>query len=221
MQTDRARDVIIWGAAGHAKVLAECLAYGSDRIVALFDNNAAVPSPLKGVPCYTGMAGLERWQQTGPTGRVHFLIAIGGDKGRDRVALHRTLERAGMTALSVVHPTAFVAGNATIGAGCHILAGARVCVECRVGMESIINTQASVDHECTLGAGVHVAPGAILTGCVRVGDFTMIGAGAVILPRVTIGANAVIGAGAVVTRDIPDNAIAYGNPARVVRRKDT
>jgi sugar O-acyltransferase (sialic acid O-acetyltransferase NeuD family) len=219
MQTERARDVIIWGGAGHAKVLAECLAYGSDRIVALFDNNPAVTSPLEGVPCYIGMAGLERWRGTRPAGQVHFLIAIGGDKGRDRVALHRTLEQAGLTALSVSHPTAFVAGNATVGAGCHILAGARVCVECRVGMESIINTQASVDHECVLGIGVHVAPGATLAGCVRVGDFTMIGAGAVILPRVTIGANTVIGAGAVVTRDLPDNVVAYGNPARIVRSR--
>jgi sugar O-acyltransferase (sialic acid O-acetyltransferase NeuD family) len=220
MQADRARDVIIWGAAGHAKVLAECLAYGSDRIVALFDNDAGVSSFLAGVPCYTSMAGLEQWRATRPVEQVHFLIAIGGDKGRDRIALHGILEQAGLTALSVVHPTAFVAGNATVGAGCHILAGARVCVECAIGMQSIINTQASVDHECVLGAGVHVAPGAILAGCVRVGDFTMIGAGAVVLPRLTIGANTVIGAGAVVTRDVPDNVVAYGNPARVMGRKD-
>ncbi len=219
MQTDRACDVIIWGAAGHAKVLAECLSYRRDRIVALFDNNPAVSSPIAGVPCYTGMAGLEQWRVTKPAGQVHFLIAIGGDKGRDRIALHRMLEQAGLTALSAIHPTAFVARDAMVGMGCHILAGARVCVECKIGMQSIINTLASVDHECTLGNGVHVAPGATLTGCVRVGDFTMIGAGAVILPRVTIGANTVIGAGAVVTRDIPDNVVAYGNPARIVRNR--
>ena len=44
-----------------------------------------------------------------------------------------------------------------------------------------------------------------------------IGAGCVILP-VTIGRNSIIGAGSVVTKDIPDNVLAYGNPARVVRR---
>jgi len=48
----------------------------------------------------------------------------------------------------------------------------------------------------------------------------MIGAGAVTLPRVKIGADAVIGAGAVVTSDIPDRAVAYGNPARIVKFKE-
>lgn len=44
-----------------------------------------------------------------------------------------------------------------------------------------------------------------------------IGSGSVILPGVTIGFGAVVGAGSVVTRDIPDNAVAFGNPARIQR----
>jgi UDP-2-acetamido-3-amino-2,3-dideoxy-glucuronate N-acetyltransferase len=53
----------------------------------------------------------------------------------------------------------------------------------------------------------------------RVKRFASIGARTVINPGVTIGENALIGSGSVVTRDIPDNAIAFGNPARVVNRK--
>ena len=41
-----------------------------------------------------------------------------------------------------------------------------------------------------------------------------------ILPGVKIGDNTVIGAGSVVTKDIPDNCIAVGNPARVIKRTD-
>jgi sugar O-acyltransferase (sialic acid O-acetyltransferase NeuD family) len=220
MGAAEARDIVIWGAAGHAKVLAECLSYGPHRVVALFDNNPDAIPPLDGVPLHIGRAGFLRWHSVHQSERVQFLVAIGGDKGRSRVELHRMLTTAGLIPLTVIHPTAFVAGDATLGAGCHVLAGARVCVETDIGMQSIINTQASVDHECTLGLGVHVAPGATLAGCVRVGDFTMIGAGAVVLPRVTIGANTTIGAGSVVTRDIPDSVVAYGSPARIIRRKD-
>ncbi len=50
----------------------------------------------------------------------------------------------------------------------------------------------------------------------RVKRYASIGAGSIINPGVTIGENALIGAGSTVTRDIPDNAIALGNPARVV-----
>ncbi|MFF9622216.1 maltose acetyltransferase domain-containing protein [Streptomyces griseosporeus] len=52
---------------------------------------------------------------------------------------------------------------------------------------------------------------------ITVGDNVWIGGGAIVLPGVTIGDNSVIGAGAVVTRDVPANAVAVGNPARVVR----
>jgi acetyltransferase-like isoleucine patch superfamily enzyme len=52
----------------------------------------------------------------------------------------------------------------------------------------------------------------------RVKKFASIGARSVINPGVTIGENALIGSGSVVTRDIPDNAVAFGNPARVVSK---
>jgi len=49
---------------------------------------------------------------------------------------------------------------------------------------------------------------------------TSIGAGSVILP-VTIGKNALIGAGSVVTKDVPDNVLVQGNPAKVIRKIQT
>jgi UDP-2-acetamido-3-amino-2,3-dideoxy-glucuronate N-acetyltransferase len=50
----------------------------------------------------------------------------------------------------------------------------------------------------------------------RVKRHASIGAGSIINPGVTIGENALIGAGSTVTKDIPDNAVAHGNPAKVV-----
>ena len=50
-----------------------------------------------------------------------------------------------------------------------------------------------------------------------IGNNVFVGAGAIVLPGVTIGNNVVIGAGSVVSRDIPDDSVAVGNPARVVK----
>ena len=52
---------------------------------------------------------------------------------------------------------------------------------------------------------------------VTIGNDCWIGGNAVICPGVTIGSGCVIGAGAVVTKDIPDNSLAVGNPAKVIR----
>lgn len=53
------------------------------------------------------------------------------------------------------------------------------------------------------------------TGLVQIGDNTLIGANVTILAGVTIGSNVKVGAGTVVAKDIPDNAIAYGNPMQI------
>ncbi|WP_275260990.1 acyltransferase [Nitrosococcus halophilus] len=61
--------------------------------------------------------------------------------------------------------------------------------------------------------------GAYSKGPIRIGDNVWIGTGAILLDGVTVGTGAVIGAGAVVTRDIPENVIAVGVPARVIRSR--
>lgn len=209
-------DLVLWGASGHAKVLAECVEGLGYRVVALFDNDPGVSSPLEGVTVHIGWDGFLNWRQSWQ-GAVSFLIAIGGHKGAVRLEIHERLEREGLVPISIVHPAAYVAGNVTIGEGGQVLANAAVGVEVRLGRQTIVNTSASVDHECVLGDGVHIAPGAILTGCVTVGDRSLVGAGAVVLPRVRIGRDVIIGAGSVVVRDIPDGTTVAGNPARVMR----
>lgn len=52
---------------------------------------------------------------------------------------------------------------------------------------------------------------------ITIGKNVWIGSGAIIMPGVTIGNNAVIGAGSVVTKNIPENTMAYGVPAKVVK----
>lgn len=52
---------------------------------------------------------------------------------------------------------------------------------------------------------------------IAIGDNVWLGGGVIVCPGVTIGENTVVGAGAVVTRDLPDNVVAVGNPARIVR----
>lgn len=55
---------------------------------------------------------------------------------------------------------------------------------------------------------------------IAIGDDVWIGAGAIILPGVSIGAGTTVGAGSVVTKPLPENVVAVGNPARIVRRLD-
>ena len=215
------KSIIFWGATGQAKVLRELVEQQGYSVIAVFDNNPAVPTPFSNVPIYYGREGFDHWrQQYGAQEKVFGLAAIGGANGAARVEIQDFFASHGIEAIVAIHPSAYVATDAILGNGCQILAHATVCTEVQLGRSCLINSAASVDHECVLGQGVHIAPGAVLTGNVTVGDYSMIGAGAVVLPNLRIGNHVIVGAGSVVTKSIPNNKVAYGNPARIIRDRE-
>ena len=214
------RDFVIWGGSGHTKVLAEIVTASGGRVVALFDNDSTRSSPLAGVPLHYGRDEFERWiaGQRNPQ-EISAISAIGGGRGQDRIDYLSLFKRFGLLTPSLVHETAHMSSEAVIGENSHILAMSVVGAGAIMGEAVIVNTKASVDHECEISRGVHIGPGATLCGCVRIGPFSFVGAGAIILPRVRIGSNVTVGAGSVVIRNLPDNVVAVGNPARIIKGK--
>jgi sugar O-acyltransferase (sialic acid O-acetyltransferase NeuD family) len=214
------RQIIFWGATGQSKVLRECMESQGWKVVAIFDNNQKINSPFNDIPIYYGQSGLEWWQSNTFTNQISFIVAIGGDRGKDRLEIQKYLISHKLLPAVAQHLTAFVAAGVTIGLGSQILAHATVCVDTIIGESCIINTGAIVDHECRIGNGVHICPGVNMAGCVEVEDYATIGTGAVIIPRIKIGTGSVIGAGAVVVKDVLPRTVVVGNPARILRTLD-
>lgn len=213
------KSFVIWGCAGHAKVLVSLVESQSGRVLAFFDNKK-VTSILIGTPVYFGETGFNMWIREGvDVSNVIGLVAIGGQRGNARINIQNIFRSAGLKLDPLIHPTAFVCKTAILGDGSQVLAQAVVAADSKVGDACIVNHKASIDHECVLGDGVHLAPSATLCGCVTVGDNVMIGAGAVVLPRLKIGSNSIIGAGAVVTKDVPARSVIVGNPGRLLNAK--
>jgi UDP-N-acetylbacillosamine N-acetyltransferase len=204
--------LVIWGASGHAAVVADIVRLEGRYDIIGFRGDPGPGHPTLGAPVIGG-----RDMDGDPLSRGvrHLLIAVGDNAARLRLA-RRALE-LGYQLATAIHPRAVVASSATIGPGCVIMAGAVVNPGASIGDNCIINTCASVDHDCKLAPGVHICPGTHLAGNVTIGEATMVGVGSAVRDRVRIGAGCVIGAGAAVVCDIPDGALAVGVPARVMR----
>jgi sugar O-acyltransferase (sialic acid O-acetyltransferase NeuD family) len=211
---------IIWGSAGHAKVIGDIIYDFGCNIIALFDN-AQVKPAIPNVPIYYGIDGFKKWINSNRDNtEVHGAVAIGGDRGKDRLEIVQLFNESGIKTPSLIHRRSIVCRTAVIGEASQILAGAIISTDVEIGKACIVNHKTSVDHECIIGDGVHLAPGTTICGCVKICENAFIGASAVILPRKHIGRNAIVGAGSVVTKDVPENAVVVGNPAKIIRIKD-
>lgn len=210
------RGVVIWGARGHCRVLADILVREGRSLAATADHDPVEP-PIPAVPLLAGRGLFQEWLADQDVAGLDFLVAIGGARGRDRLEIAGWLSALGIAEGSVRHQSAILEPSACAGPGLHALAGSVIGANARLGRQCILNTRASVDHDCVLGDGVHLAPGATVCGEVQIGTRAFVAAGATVLPKLRIGADAVIGAGAVVVRDVPAGAMVLGVPAREVR----
>lgn len=211
------RKIVIWGAGDQGRVNKPILDRLGMCLAAMVDDTPDMVPPFPEVPLLQGLEAFLTWLTTEKAEELSFVIAIGNPYGHVRRNLHQKLVSLGLSPFSLIDPTAIVSAGAVLGRGIQMMPFALVHVDAVVGDQCIINTRATVEHDCVLADGVEIGPGATLCGRVHIGRDTWIGAGATILPRLFIGANSIIGAGTVVTRDIPDNVVVAGNPAKVLR----
>ncbi|MEO7975763.1 acetyltransferase [Flavobacterium sp.] len=145
-----------------------------------------------------------------------FTIGIGNPALRKKLYDKFILFGGGFT--SVISPLADIGFyDVQIGQGTNILSGAILSNSVKLGMGCIIYYNSIITHDCNVGDFVEISPNATLLGRCKVGSFSQIGANATILPDVVIGKNVIIGAGSVVTKDIPDNCVAVGTPAKIIK----
>lgn len=198
--------LFIYGAGGHGVVVAEIAAARGMAIAGFIDDN----------PARIGERVLD-WTILGgstliPAG-APVALAIGDN--HTRAALLALAQAQGWTLPVLAHPSAVISPSATLDAGTVVMPLVAVNARAHVGHACILNTGCSVDHDCRIGDVAHIAPGARLAGSVSIGAGTLFGVGSSARPGICVGAQCVVGVGSVVVADIPDGAVAFGNPARV------
>src|ERR1700730_3089374 len=207
------RRVLVWGAGGHGKVVVDALMASGEWKVAggLDEDEKKLGSEVLGVKVILLNGDVAKVARGLDCGRV--AIAIGDNFVRfDKLQQAR---RAGLVAVSVVHPRAHVSRFVKMSEGVTILAGATINPGTTIEDNVCVNTSASVDHDNYLERSCHIFPNATVTGGVRIQEFAYVGTGAVIAPNLTVEKYSYVGAGAVVLANVGLGTIVFGAPAKV------
>lgn len=209
------RGLIVWGAGGHGRVVADAAQAAGWTVLGFADRDPALVGQARpGQPAVLFTeAELRVGLTTGkglPAGLSTVALGVGGNAAR-RQALSWIPARY---LRPVIHPSAVVSPVAEIGPGTVVFATAVVNAGARIGAGVIVNTAAVIEHDVVVEDGAHLSPGAILAGGAVIGAGAWVGAGAIVIPGCRVGRASVVGAGAVVLRDVPDSITVVGNPAR-------
>lgn len=147
-----------------------------------------------------------------------FFISFGNMKYRKKV--WELFKNSGWSSVNIIHPNAVISKNAKLGEGILIECGCLITPNPIIGDNVVVNTGSQVNHDNIIENHVYIASGVVLSGGVKIGENTLLDDGVVITLGKKIGKNSLIGAGAVVTKNLEDNIVAYGNPAKVIRLND-
>ena len=199
------KDVIVIGAGGHGKVVADIVLSSADNLLGFLDDFACGE--------VMGYEVLGRTDDYTKYPNAYFVIAMGSNEMRRSVS-----ERLkGVNWYTAIHPSAVVSQNdVTIGNGTVVMACAVINPGASIGEFDIINTGCVIEHDNRIGDFTHISPNATLCGTVSVGDMCHIGASAVVKNNISICSNVTVGAAAAVVKDITSEGTYIGVPA--VRR---
>jgi len=124
------------------------------------------------------------------------------------------------TFINAIHPSVVIGNTTEIGVGIIAMAGCIFNPKAKIGNFTFFATGAQVEHDNTIHDFSSISAGSITGGHVILGKFSAITLGVTILDRIEIGENTVIGAGSLVIKSLPDNVLAYGNPAKIIRGRN-
>lgn len=208
--------VVLIGAGGHCKVVIDIIKSCSEfEIVGITDPLKNNEDYFLDVPIIGDDECLEDIYNSGI--RYAFISLGSLDNIIYRDKLFYKLRDIGFKLPTLIHKSAIVSPYAKLQEGTCVMPGVIINSGAYIGENCIINSGAIIEHNCIIGRNTHISPGACIAGDTKIGDSCHIGINSTIIQGINIGNNVTIGGGSVVIRDIENNVVAVGIPAKKIK----
>lgn len=150
------------------------------------------------------------------TEELQMVIAFGNPHSR-YLAYSKVLTR-GYPLTTVLDRTAITRGSVDIGTGSILSTYSVISDGSVVGKNCLINSGVIVGHDAIIGSHTSISSQVNVGGGTEIGERTFVGSGAKIRDGIKIGKCVVIGAGSIVLKDVPDDVVVLGNPAKIIAK---
>lgn len=201
------KKVIIIGAGGHAKSIANIVQTSGDELLGFLDDNIEYGTKILNSTIVGKIDDIVKYKD------CYFIIGIGDNYIRKQISEKNKDVRY----YTAIHPTAVISSDVKIGKGTTIMANAVVNVSSTIGEHCIINTGAIIEHDNNIENYVHISPNVSIAGTVKIGGCSHIGIGATIINNVNIINDCIIGANACVIKNISEAGTYVGVPVKKIK----
>jgi UDP-perosamine 4-acetyltransferase len=212
------KEVVILGAGNVSRYVCYILSYESGiEVVGFVDKNPdTVGTEIRGRPV---LGSDEILPDLHRKGIRHAIVGVGDPDLRSQ--LRMLAMESGFELVNAIHPSAIISPDVRLGKGVVVMAGVVLSDNPVIDHNVWLGLAAKITHDTHIAGDSLIGGGSAVGTHVKIGDRALIGWGAVIGPRLSVGNDAIVGSGANVVRDVPSRAVVVGNPAEIVRYRES
>jgi len=209
------KDIIIFGGGNHARYCIDIIERENKyNIIGIVDTTHSIGTGIHGYQVISNSIKDLKTKRL-KTG----IITVGDNYSRYQIHKEITSIYPDFCFVNAIDPSVVISKHTNLGKGIVAMPGVIINVGAKVGNFTFLATGAQIEHDCEIADYASVSAGTIMGGHVRVGRWSALTLGVTVADRLDIGENSVVGAGSIVMKSIPDNVLAYGNPAKIVRSR--
>lgn len=166
------------------------------------------------VPSLRAICNDEGFEEIGKKSRILAVAIPPGNPNSKKKIFDQISPIKSLVYPNFIHPKAIIKQGVKMGYGNIVMEGSVIGIDASLGNFNLINTNSTIGHDTNIGSFNVINPLTAVSGSVSIGGCNLIGTGAKILQGLNIGSNNKIGAGAVLTKDLKDNLVTTGIPAK-------
>lgn len=214
-----AENIILFGAGPHAQVIIDVLERnGQYRIAGLTDSEKEIGSSFNDYRILGRQEDIA--DLVSRYGIIGGVVCIGDNFRRASVVRQIKKIEPEFRFITAIDPSVIIGKNVTVGEGSVLMPGVIINTGSVIGAHCIVNTGSIVEHFCELHDYSSISVGVTCGGYTVLEECAAVALGVTLFDRIKIGKHAVVGSGAVVTKDVEDQALVYGVPARFIRKRE-